>query len=104
MTIINGLPYCELHFKSDGTLDTSAGQEEAMLTSALSSGSVTDLFVLSHGWNNGVTSARNLYRAMFALLAEQLDNRKSTSVAVGIIWPSLLFPDDDPDADPTVAL
>ena len=56
--------------------------------------------MLSHGWNNGVDSARDLYHAMFSLLADQLGAHKSTSAAVGIIWPSLLFPDDDPATAP----
>ena len=52
--------------------------------------------MLSHGWNNGVDSARYLYQAMFTLLAGMIPGKLGTSIAVGIIWPSLLFPDDDP--------
>jgi len=39
---------------------------------------------------------------MFGLLAAQLGTNLSSSAAVGIIWPSLLFPDDDPATAPSV--
>ncbi|MFG1932663.1 serine/threonine protein kinase [Mycobacterium sp. NPDC048908] len=102
MTTINGMPYYEVHFNADGTLDTAHGHGDGGLPAAIASGGVSDLFVLSHGWNNGVASARDLYESMFSLLADQLAARKSTSAAVGVIWPSLLFPDDDPATAPQV--
>jgi hypothetical protein len=95
MTTINGLPYYEVHFSDDGVLDTAAGGDGG-LPAAVRAGDITDLFVLSHGWNNGVDSARDLYQAMFGLLGDQLGAHRTTSAAVGVIWPSLLFPDDDP--------
>ena len=58
--------------------------------------------MLSHGWNNGVDSARNLYQGMFSLLADQLGDRRTRCAAVGVMWPSLLFPDDDPATAPPV--
>lgn len=96
MTDISGLPYYELHFNSDGSLDTSTGPADGGLSAAVSAGGIADLFVLSHGWNSGVDSARDLYHAMFTLLAEQLGAHTAGSAVVGVIWPSLLFPDDDP--------
>jgi hypothetical protein len=98
MSTINGLPYYEVVFTEDGSLDTDGG-----LRAAATSGGISDLFVLSHGWNNGVDSARDLYDGMFTLLADQLGAHKSTSAAVGIIWPSLLFPEDDPASGQPVA-
>lgn len=95
MTTINGLAYYEIHFNADGNLNTTDGGDGG-LPAAVAGQGITDLFVLSHGWNNGVDSARNLYRAMFHLLADQLGGHRSNSAAVGIIWPSLLFPEDDP--------
>jgi hypothetical protein len=70
--------------------------------SAVSAGAITDLFILVHGWNNGTDSARDLYTAMFTLLADQLGQHRSHSAAVGILWPSLVFPDDDPATAPPV--
>jgi hypothetical protein len=57
---------------------------------------IRDVFVLVHGWNCGVDSARSLYQTMFTMLAGMIPARLDTSAAVGVIWPSLLFPDDDP--------
>ncbi len=95
MATINGMPYYEVEFTADGSLDTAGGGDGGLIAAVAASG-ISDVFVMSHGWNNGVDSARNLYRAMFGLLADQLGARRSASVAVGLIWPSLLFPEDDP--------
>src|SRR6516165_1707680 len=102
MTDINGLPYYEVDFNADGSLNTATGGGDGGLPAAVAAGGITDLFVLSHGWNSGVDSARDLYQAMFGLLADQLGEQLSSSAAVGIIWPSLLFPDDDPATAPPV--
>ena len=102
MTNINGLAYYEVDFNADGTPNTATGSGDGGLPAAVAKGGITDLFVLSHGWNNGVDSARDLYQAMFTLLADQLGTQLSSSAAVGVIWPSLLFPDDDPDNAPAV--
>jgi hypothetical protein len=101
MTTLNGLPYYEIDFNADGTLNTTGGGDGGV-RAAVTAGGINDLFVLSHGWNNGVDSARDLYHAMFTLLADQLGAHRSTSAAVGIMWPSLLFPDDDPATAPPV--
>jgi hypothetical protein len=102
MATINGMPYYEIDFNADGSLNTTGGGDGG-LPAAVAQGGISDLFVLSHGWNNGITSARDLYQAMFTLLADQLGAHRSTSAAVGILWPSLLFPDDDPASPATEA-
>jgi hypothetical protein len=102
VTDINGLPYYEVDFNADGSLNTANGGGDGGLPAAVAAGGITDLFVLSHGWNNGVDSARKLYIAMFGLLAAQLGTHLASSAAVGVIWPSLLFPDDDPATAPAV--
>lgn len=91
MTDIAGLPYYEVTFAADGTLTSDGG-----LPAAVQADGVTDLFFLSHGWNNSADSARLLYQGMFTLLAGMLGDRRATSSAVGVFWPSLLFPEDDP--------
>ena len=91
MADIAGLTYYEVDFAADGTLTADGG-----LPDAIAAGRITDLFVLSHGWNNSVGSARSLYDSMFSLLAPMLGDKLPTCAAVGIIWPSLLFPEDDP--------
>ncbi|QZA08734.1 serine/threonine protein kinase [Mycolicibacter heraklionensis] len=102
MTTINGLPYYELDFNADGSLNSEAGHGDGGLPAAVAAGGIADLFIFSHGWNNGVDSARDLYHAMFSLLADQLGTHTATSAAVGVVWPSLLFPDDDPATAPPV--
>jgi hypothetical protein len=94
-TQIAGLNYYELDFNADGTLGSDGG-----LPQAVQAGGIQDVFVLSHGWNCGVDSARSMYNGMFTLLAGMIPDRLGTSIAVGIIWPSLLFPDDDPATAP----
>ncbi|MDA4110026.1 alpha/beta hydrolase [Mycolicibacterium holsaticum] len=96
MPTISGLPYYEVHFNADGTLNASVGNGHGELRAAVSAGDIDELFVFAHGWNNGVESARDLYAAMFTLLAGQLGGDFSGSAVVGVFWPSLLFPDDDP--------
>jgi hypothetical protein len=96
-TQIAGLNYYELDFNADGTLSSDGGLPEAV-----QAGGIQDVFVLSHGWNSGVDSARSMYQGMFTLLAGMIPDRLGTSIAVGIIWPSLLFPDDDPATAPPV--
>ena len=102
MTDISGLAYYEVDFNADGSLNTGNGGGDGGLPAAVAAGGISDLFVLSHGWNDGVVSARDLYQGMFGLLAAQLGTHLSSSAAVGVIWPSLLFPDDDPATAPAV--
>ena len=90
-TQIAGLDYYELDFNADGTLSSDGG-----LPAVVEGGGIRDIFILAHGWNSSVDSARGLYQAMFTLLAGMIPDRLGTSVAVGIIWPALVFPDDDP--------
>jgi hypothetical protein len=96
MTDIGGLAYCEVTFDSNGTLSSDGG-----LAQAVKAGDATDLFVFSHGWNNSPDSARRLYHEMFTLLAGRLGDRLDSCVAVGVLWPSLLFPEDDPTTPDT---
>jgi hypothetical protein len=64
-------------------------------------GRVTDLLVLSHGWNNDVGSARRQFRALLTSVAEQrdaglepgLDGR--TLGVLGVIWPSREFGEEE---------
>lgn len=95
MPTIAGMPYYEVEFGQDGGLDGDGG-----LTAAVAAGGIGDVFVLAHGWNTDDDSARDLYRAMFTILSGQLGSRRTACAAVGVLWPSLLFPDDDPATAP----
>jgi len=91
VTDIAGLPYCETRFDMGGGLTSDGG-----LPAAVHAPGTTDLFVFSHGWNSSEAGARSLYRRIFTRLSEQLGDRRAGCVAVGVFWPSLLFPEDDP--------
>lgn len=67
MEPINGLRRFEVQFNADGSFNTEDGGDGG-LAAAVATGGITDLYVMAHGWNNGMASARALYDAMFGLL------------------------------------
>ena len=70
------------------------------LRQELAGSGVRDLFVLCHGWNNSARGARSLYRALAAGLVEQVSPEQRRGVGfAGVLWPSLLFPEDGPADD-----
>jgi hypothetical protein len=90
-------PKFEVEFDKDGhAFDPS--QVGAVLAALPD---VTDLFVLSHGWNNDMDDARALYENLFTKaeqirdngLVSGLDGRKFGVLAV--LWPSKKFADED---------
>jgi hypothetical protein len=90
---IKGLSYREIRFDATGALLDDDG-----LRQAVAAGGVDDVFVFSHGWNSGTNSARRMYNGMFGMIADMLGSRRARTAAVGVFWPSLLFPADDPAA------
>lgn len=95
MAAISGFPYFELQFTKKG--ETFNPDEVKQVLDFASSGDVTDLLVISHGWNNDMDDARNLYRRMLARLRARVDagglqglgGRKLAILAV--LWPSKKF-------------
>ena len=84
MNDIAGIPYTEAQFNKDGGLENQVN---------LPAG-VTDLFVMSHGWNNDADAARTLYRNFFqnfVAVAQQNDLPGRSFAIVGVIWPSKKF-------------
>jgi hypothetical protein len=59
MADLAGLPYVEARFDKRGTLESPVALP----------GGVSDLFVISHGWNNTAADARALYRKFFESFA-----------------------------------
>lgn len=89
---IADLPYWEVEFDREGSIVSDGG----LLAEAAGNG-VRDLFVFSHGWNNSFAGARSLYRDMFSMVAGMLSpEQRATTGLVGVLWPSLLFPEDGP--------
>jgi hypothetical protein len=62
---------------------------------------VTDLFAVSHGWNNDMADARELYAALFQSVHARLDAVQFEALAarrfavLGIFWPSKKFADSE---------
>jgi predicted alpha/beta hydrolase family esterase len=86
MNNIAGIPYTEAQFNKDGNLEN---QNQINLPPG-----VTDLFVMSHGWNNDADAARTLYRNFFenfVAVAQSNDLPGRSFAIVGVIWPSKKF-------------
>jgi hypothetical protein len=87
MTDIAGIPYVAARFDNGGTLNNP--------TEVAVPAGTTDLFVISHGWNNSDVDAEKLYRELFenfaAVAPDLLTSRKLA--IVGVIWPSKKFTD-----------
>ncbi len=84
MNDIAGIPYVEAEFDEKG-----APQGTVTLPAG-----VTDIFVVSHGWNNNADRARQLYRLLFesfVAVAQPGDLPGRNFAIVGVIWPSKEF-------------
>lgn len=99
MPDIAGFPYAEVEFTKTGAVHDQAQLEAAVTTAAAAA--VTDVLVVSHGWNNDMTEARNLYKELLGSLRRQLDAPGSPVdgghrfAVVGVLWPSKRFADRD---------
>ena len=100
---IGPFPYFPLEFTKDGAI--SKQDQFAALVDALTKPTgkevVTDLLVISHGWNNDIPEAEQLYTAIgdciTAVLPKQspacATMRGRRVVVCGILWPSKKFDD-----------
>lgn len=101
MQTIAGFPYWEVEFDGDGRpLDPAQSSSRVQ---EIARHGLTDLFVFSHGWNNDHADARELYRRFFESARRVLDAQASAPSTrqgiVGVLWPSILFPDDAPEME-----
>src|SRR5262245_54569867 len=93
MADVAGLPYTEVEFKKDATLVDPQVAER--LAEMIRTRGVTDLIVISHGWNNDMADARHLYAELLGHIAEiaptvpALAGRQLGVLAV--LWPSKRF-------------
>lgn len=103
MAEVEGFPYFEVEFdKQGGEVDPAERPAVlAFLGPGGGGGATTDLLVLSHGWNNDIAEARDLYRRLLGRLRAQLDAGSVPAVAgrrfavVGVFWPSKKFADKE---------
>src|SRR6266496_2753341 len=84
MTNIAGIPYVEAEFDKHG----------APVGPVAAPAGVTDIFIMSHGWNNNADEARELYRKLFesfVAVAQPNDLPGRTFGIIGVVWPSKKF-------------
>ena len=100
MGTIAGLPFFPLEITKDGKL-FSAEQKSAIRNaiSQTDASKLTDVFVISHGWNNDMADARNLYDGLFnsisALIPKHASLANRKFAIVGVFWPSKKFADSE---------
>lgn len=89
-----GKPYWRVAFDESGQPADAVADE---LVTQAGQANLSDLFVFSHGWGTSESSADDLYNAMFPLLDASATTAGLASVGyVGIVWPSIWFPDPAP--------
>jgi thioesterase domain-containing protein len=92
-------PSFEVEFTRDGTVFQPA-QVEAVLA-AVSGPTISDLVVISHGWNNDMADARQLYERFFQAISAVRGGQVVPGVAtrsfavLGVFWPSKKFTDEE---------
>jgi hypothetical protein len=87
--------------------DDSAGLMSAKIAAALSNEPVTDVFLLSHGWQGDVPSAKRQYGNWIDAMARCTADRDRAVAArpnfhpliIGLHWPSLAWGDEELSAD-----
>jgi hypothetical protein len=99
MKSVSGFQYFEIEFTKAGEVDDPA--EVADLRDFLKKPNATDLLVISHGWNNDMNDARNLYAKFLACVRRVLDEKAISGVAdrlfavLAVLWPSIRFADEE---------
>ncbi len=102
METIAGFPFFKLDLTKEGAVDAS---DHSAVAAALADPGISELLILSHGWNNDIAEARALYEELLGNLRSMLDRgtEQARGIAVvGVYWPSKRFTDDAlrPSADP----
>lgn len=99
MSDLKGFPYFEVEFNKKGEAHDQG--QVTSLTDFLAQGGTSDLFVISHGWNNHMGDARNLYSRFFDCLRQVLDSQAVPGVSarqfaiMAVLWPSKKFAEQD---------
>lgn len=98
MAEVAGFPYFELQFDKQGKVFDPNELQQAV--SSIGQGAFTDLFVISHGWNNDMADARALYRELLVRLREVIESGKAPTgtrkfAVLAVLWPSKKFADEE---------
>jgi hypothetical protein len=92
---LSGFPCYEVEFKKDGSLHDGADLDGPI--AFIKKNGLTDLFAISHGWNDDMNDARKLYKDFFAAMRNVLDGAQSPLEkgrklgVLAILWPSKRF-------------
>jgi len=94
-TEVAGFPFFPIEF--DKKARPVDGDQTLALDSFTRAGGVTDLLVLSHGWNNDEAQAMALFRNLVSSISKEAVNRLDdrTVAVVGVFWPSKKFAESD---------
>lgn len=91
-------PFFAVQFNIDGFLFRQSDVDQ-LLAGLTRDPKPTDLFVISHGWNNNMDEAKDLYSRLTAQIAAQVQAAPSlqgrTFAVCGVLWPSKKFEDKD---------
>src|SRR5262245_54701209 len=99
-----GFSFWELRFTEEGSPEdkTAIGK----FLTEIEAAKPDDLFIFSHGWNNDAKTARILYQGFFGEMRKLIDNaaftkrRPAKIAATGVIWPSILWPEEESTGGP----
>ena len=96
---IAGFPNFEIEFNKNGAANDPAAVKQVL--DFLAQGTVTDLLIISHGWNNDMAEARDLYRRFFARVREVMDGHHVAGIdtrkfaVISVLWPSKKFAEEE---------
>lgn len=97
MTDIAGWPHWQIRFGKAAETDAV---ERAAIIGQIAQADLTDLIVMSHGWNNDEIRAGRLYEQWLGMLPSLLPAGSAARVGtVGVFWPAMLWPDELPPAE-----
>jgi len=92
-------PYFEVQFDKEG--NASDQSEVDAVLDFVSQHTISDLFVMSHGWNNDMDEARGLYKNFFDHVNNIASGGKVPGIesrkfaVLGILWPSKKFAEEE---------
>jgi hypothetical protein len=101
MQKIAGWDHWPISFDRAGTADAVT---RAALLDQVARAGLTDLIVMSHGWNASPQAATGLYEHWFGMLPPLMPAGSTAQVGtVGVYWPAMLWPDEAPPDDDAAA-
>lgn len=99
MQRIADIPFFEIEFDKDGKLFTPQPLSEVIRF--VMDNAVTDLLIMSHGWNADIADARGLYQRFFSQLGGLITSNRVPDLGdrkfaiLGLYWPSKKFTDEE---------